>query len=301
MDAPTEDEVLSYFDRLSNWGRFGDDDELGTLNFVTAETRVEAARLVVDGQPVSCSRPISVRLSRENPEPLLHFMIESGDGAPEHGQGAAADFIGLRFHGRAITHIDSLCHFFWNRQTYNGRPADVVRTVTGVGFGSIENARHGIFSRGVLLDVPRAEGVEHLEPGDEISPERLERCAEQTGVRPGRGDVLIVRTGRDAIDEPDGRRAGLRADCLPWLHAREIAVLVGDQAHDVRPPRYPAIRNPIHAVGIVALGLWLLDNAYLEDLAKECAARGRWEFLFTTAPLVLQRTTGSPINPVAIF
>jgi kynurenine formamidase len=300
----SEADVMGYFESLSNWGRWGDDDELGTLNLIRPEHRARAAKLAAEGAVVSCERLISTRYSDENPQPLMHFMMTTGEAVPAQGQAAATDWFGMPFHGHTVTHLDSLGHFFWNGKTYNGRPASVVRAVNGVGFGSIEPACDGLVSRGVLLDVPRARGQEFLEPGLVITVEDLERCEAEAGLKVGSGDMLLVRTGRDPRRKhhpASEGRPGLGASCLPWLHEREVSVLVSDEAHDVQPQVYAGIRTPIHAVGIVAMGLWLLDNAQFEPIAEKCAELHRWEFMFVVAPLLLQRSSGSPVNPVALF
>jgi kynurenine formamidase len=303
MARPTKEEVIGFIDSLSNWGRWGPDDELGTLNFIDAAKRLAAVALVQDGRSVSCSRVLSTAPSDENPFPLLHFMIRSGEGAAAEGRSTASDWIGLRFHGRGVTHLDALSHFFWNRQAYNGRPAEGVSSA-GAAFHQVGVARDGIVTRGVLLDVCRSEGVDYLPLDHEVTVEELERCEQAEGVRVGTGDVLMVRTGRDARADDHrmmGPLAGLGADCLPWLHDREVSVLVGDGVQDVQPEVYPGLVNPIHIVTIVGMGMWLLDNAYLEDVAAYAASAGRWAFLFVTSPLLLDSTTGSPTNPLAIF
>jgi kynurenine formamidase len=302
--APSETEVLGYFESLSNWGRWGSDDELGTLNLIQPEHRRHAARLITDGATVSCERLISPSHSEDNPQPMLHFMIATGESAPSSGQAAASDWLGMAFHGHGITHLDSLGHFFWDGRMYNGRSAGVVTAAGGVGFGSIEPACQGLVSRGVLLDVPRARNEEYLEPGAAISVGDLERCEADTGIAVGTADMLLIRTGRDPRrrDHPVAAgRPGLAASCLPWLHEREVSMLISDEVHDVAPAQYAGIRTPIHAVAIVAMGLWLLDNAQLEQLAEACADRGRWEFMMVVAPLLLEHASGSPVNPVAVF
>jgi kynurenine formamidase len=302
---PQVDKLLS---SLSNWGRWGEDDQLGTLNHITPESRLAALRAVQTGETVSCSRDISPRHSKENPSPLLHHMIVSGEAAPDEGLGIAADWLGLAFHGYSVTHLDSLSHLFWNKRSYNGRPASDVSTVSGAATGSVEVARHGVVTRGVLLDLAGARGEEWLEPGEALTPADLERAEQEQGVTVGAGDVLLVRTGRDARRaakgpvHPDHEGApGLHYSCLPYLHERQIAVLGSDAANDVLPSHVSGFEMPVHTVGIVAMGLWLLDNAYLEDLGRRCRERASWEFLVALAPLLLKRSTGSPVNPIAVL
>jgi len=308
MDNMTQDDIRGYMQSLSNWGRWGDDDELGTLNLITDERRKSALAFVRTGETVSCSRSISPKHGKENPAPLQHMMIVSGEGAPEQGLGIAADWLGLAFHGYSVTHLDSLSHLFWNQRSYNNTPAAEVSTVAGAAKGSVEVARHGVLSRGVLLDIPLSKSRDWLEPGEFITVEDLERAEQRHGVSVGPGDLLLIRTGRDARRSVEGPvhpdhegSPGLHASCLPWLREREVALLGSDAVHDVLPSRAGDFHMPIHTVAIVAMGLWLLDNAYLDDLSRACSRRGSWEFLLCMGPLLLKRTTGSPVNPIAVL
>jgi kynurenine formamidase len=233
-------------------------------------------------------------------------MVDSGDSAPSEGLGSALEWLGLRFHGHSITHIDSLGHVFWSGRAYNGREARVVNTRDGATFGSIEAlGGSGIVSRGLLLDIPRSEGRECLAPGEAISPLQLARCEESESITVSRGDILFVRTGRERLSKGEAADladfAGLDARCLPWLHEREISVLGSDAVNDVTPSGYEGFPAPIHAIGISAMGLWLVDNVSLERLASECARREQWHYCVVLAPLQIQGGTGSPVNPLAIF
>ena len=311
---PEEEEILSYFQKLSNWGRWGDEDQLGTLNFLTPEKVQQSVSLVADGTTVSCARPVVFDPTPDATAPAVHYMVESGEGW-ETGQKvtsrlsqAATDYIGMVFHGYTVTHIDSLAHFFWKGKMYNGRPSHLVSTNLGATVESIEVAAEGIVTRAVLVDVPRIRGVNWLERGEGVLPSDIEAAENQMGFQIEEGDVLLVRTGqlyRREIEGPvDFRVKGstaCHASCLPLLHQRGIAVLGTDTGNDIIPPPYPNVIQPIHQVGIVAMGLWILDNANLEDLAVECARRNRWEFMLSMGPLKLTNTTGSPVNPIAIF
>jgi kynurenine formamidase len=305
---PVGPEVEELLSSLSNWGRWGADDQLGTLNHITDESRQAALRAVRTGESVSCSRDITPRPGRENPSPLMHHMIMSGEGAPDRGLGIAADWFGLAFHGYSVTHLDSLSHLFWDKHSYNGRPASDVSTVSGAATGSVEVARNGIVTRGVLLDLAGARGQAWLEPGEPVLPADLELAERQQGVTVSRGDVLFIRTGRDARRAAKGPvhpdhdgAAGLHFSCLPFLHERQISVLGSDAVNDVIPSGVRGFEMPVHTVALVAMGLWLLDNAYLDELARRCGDRGSWEFLAVLAPLLLKRSTGSPLNPLAIL
>lgn len=304
MSDPTEAELLDLMSELSNWGRWGDDDERGTLNHIDSANLRAAAALVQQGRSVSCQRPVSWTSSEHGAPPCVHFMIASGESARDGQWGGATDWFGMPFHGSSITHLDSLGHVYWDRKIYNGREASVVGTTTGVGFGAVDVAFDGITSRGVLLDLPRHLDTPYLEPGEAIGPDVLDACLAAQSTSIGSGDVLLIRNGRDAA--PTGPSAqpgkpGLSADCLRWLASKEIALLGSDYTSDVHPARFPNVQFPIHVVGIVYLGLWLLDNAELGPLARSCVELNRWEFMFSIAPLRLRRSTGSPVNPLAFF
>ena len=313
MDTlPTEKQVLDYFQSLSNWGRWGKEDQLGTLNFLNEKKTKEAVSLVEDGVTVSCARPISFQESLDSRAPAVHYMLESGevwsigDKVTSRVRQAATDYIGMRIHSG--THIDSLAHFFWEGQMYNGRPAHLVSTNLGATAESVELVGKGIVTRGILVDVPRIRGTNWIERGDGVFPSDILKAEEECGFIISQGDVLLVRTGqlhRRNIEGPvDFRQSGstaCHAACLPLFHERGIAALGTDTGNDVIPPPYPDVIQPIHQIGIVAMGLWILDNANLEDIAEACAKRNRWEFMLSIAPLKLTNTTGSPVNPIAIF
>ena len=310
---PSEEEVLGYFESCSNWGRWGDDDERGAVNHITPETRKRAAALVREGLTVSCGRPLSKVMEPDVTNPLVHFMTSTGEawagGAGEPGaMQMSSDFIGLAFHGLTVTHVDSLAHFFWNGRMYNGLPSDAVTTREGATKQSIDVLKDGVVSRGVLLDIPRLRGVDWLEPGAFVFPEDLEAAELAQGVEVGPGDILLTRVGclrqRNEQGPTAGhfqRRAGLHAACLPWLHERGVAMLGSDSAQDACPGGYQKVPMPIHQVGIVAIGLWLIDNADLEALSETCARLGRYEFMMSVSPLRVPNGTGSPVNPTAIF
>jgi kynurenine formamidase len=296
----TADQVNAFHKTLSNWGRFGERDQLSTLNLITPEKRAAAAKLVKRGRTVSAARPLPTQPGPENPNPVAHHMI----GTCTEGWGA--DYFAIASHGFATSHIDALCHIFHEDKLYNGYSTQAVTAHGALELG-IHELKDGVVSRGVLLDVPRARGVPYLEAGEPIFPDDLERAEAEARVRVEAGDILLVRTGRWALYaargpwDPRQTAAGLDASCLPWLHARGVAALGCDGVSDVVPSRVEGVGLPIHTVAIVAMGLHLIDNLELEPLAKACAEESRWEFLLTLAPLVLFRGTASPVNPIALF
>ena len=199
---PEEKEILSYFQKLSNWGRWGDDDQLGTLNFLTPQKVQQSVSLVVDGTTVSCARPVVFDPTPDATAPAVHYMVESGEGwgteqkVTSRLSQAATDYIGMVFHGYTVTHIDSLAHFFWEGKMYNGRPSHLVSTNLGATVESIEIAAEGIVTRGILVDVPRIRGVDWLERGEGVLPSDIEAAESQMGFEITEGDVLLVRTGQ---------------------------------------------------------------------------------------------------------
>ena len=310
---PTEEEVLTYFERLSNWGRWGPGDELGTPNLITPEKTRRALATVQEGVSVSMSREVMWESAPDVPSPPVHFMVESGEGwasgdkVSSRTNAAAIDYIGMIFHGLAVTHVDSLAHFFWQGKTYNGKPAHLVSTSLGATVCSVEAASKGFISRGVLVDVPMIRGVEWLERGEGVMPDDILAAEERCGFEVEEGDILLIRTGqlrRREVEGPVPASAGstaCQAACLPLFHERGIAVMGSDTGNDVRPSQYSTVTQPIHQVGITAMGLWILDNANLEDVALACIERNRWQFMVSINPLRLHNTTGSPVNPIAVF
>ena len=302
---PTEEEVLGYFDSLSNWGRWGEDDQLGTLNFLSPEKTRRALGLVQEGVTLSCARTISNTQAPDVHPPPLHYMMRSGE-AP--GSQVSMDFFGMVFHGFYVTHMDSLAHIFWDGKMYNGRPSSLVTSAEGATAESIELMKDGVVARGVFVDVPLIRGIEWMEPGDSVMPEDILAAEERCGFRIEEGDVLLVRTGhtkRRNVEGPwnirEGGMAACQAACLPLFHERSIAILGGDTGNDVIPYRYTKADNPIHKVGMVAMGLWIMDDANFEELAEACQARNRWQFLINICPLRIEWGTGSPVNPIVVF
>lgn len=305
--ACTESEVLEMMESLSNWGRWGRDDVMGTLNFITPEVRAHSATLVSEGRAVSCGRLIEFAPkapANEAPIPPIHFMQATGESSGT-GSGEAYDWIGLPLHGLYLTHLDSHAHVFWNGWMYNGQPASAVTGKRGAALGSVELAASAIVGRGVLID---AAG-----DGDVVNAVRrplIESVVRDTNTEMRSGDILLVRTGYGKARGPKGEgwggegqavSPGLAPDCLPWLHEHEISVLATDAATDSLPSPYPKLHSPVHHVAITAMGMWIVDNCDFEALAATCRELGRWEFFITMAPLRLKNSTGSPLNPIAVF
>lgn len=295
------------YESLKSWGRWGDGDERGALNHLTPERSAAAAALVRSGRTVSLAHDVGTEPSPDNPRPAQHHMLASGDALDSNGipgYEAARDYVGLDVHGLTTTHVDALSHMFVRGEMYGGRPASDVRS-DGARANTVLTLAGGVVGRGVLLDVPRALGVEFLDRGDVVTVADLEATEAAQGVHVGSGDVLLVAWGRAArVAARNGFDgfSGLHAECLPWLHEREVALLGSDGISDPMPfvgtPEWPF---PVHQIGITAMGLHLIDNVATGTLAEACAAAGRWEFLFTMAPLRIPRATGCPVNPLAVL
>jgi kynurenine formamidase len=313
--------VRSFLSSLSNWGRWGEDDQRGTLNFLTPEVIKSAIGSVTEGEVISCSLPIwygrvpddevpdADPCSSEPGRPYLqplHFMLRSGEGVDPQSESrhSTGDVFVIAPHGLGVTHIDAPCHTIYQGTLFNGIPASAVQMDAGALAGSVELVAGGIVGRSVLLDIAALAG-RALADGEAVYPSDLDACEEAQGVQVGRGDLLLIRTGyrqrkpRGAATSVGGY-PGLQAACLPWLREREIALLATDTAADVRPHGY-SLGLPIHTVGMWAMGLWLVDNCDFESLSEACAARDRWDPLLVIAPLVLTAGTGSPVNPLAVF
>ncbi|HZP46574.1 MAG TPA: cyclase family protein [Candidatus Binataceae bacterium] len=298
----SKEEVRANFEKIKNWGRWGAEDQRGALNFITAAKRAAAAKLAKSGEIVSCALPLATKSGPDNPQPVQHMMLHVGPPV------ASLDYFAIAPHGFAFTHLDALCHVFWEGKMYNGFSARKVGRF-GARKCAIDVTRDGIATRGVLLDIPKVRQVDYLEPGDAIYPEELDAAEKLHGVRVEEGDALLIRTGRHVRAKAkgpwDARREGvpgLDAACLPWLHERRIALLGCDAVSDCSPSHYaPDFEMPIHVGALVMMGVHLLDNADLDALSAACAKHGRYEFLFAMAPLILERGTASPVNPLAIL
>lgn len=297
----TDAEYARWKKDLSNWGRWGKDDEIGALNLITPAKRKQAAALVKDGVSVSLSADADTVQAVDNPTPYEVVM-----------QGIGSDRIAVSYHGIAHTHLDSLAHINESGVFYNGYTPDQAAVAANRhSKNSIHNVKNGIFTRGVLIDIPRLKGVPYLEPGTPIYVEDLEAWEKQAGVKVSAGDALFVRTGvwarRKALGPwlrgraEGGRSAGLDPSVIPWLKQRDVALLGNDAVNDVQPSMVEGNGRPIHQLAIVALGLPLVDVMDLEAAAETAARLKRWEFLLTAAPVPVPGGTGFPLNPIATF
>jgi len=297
-------QVDAWMQELSNWGRWGDDDQKGTVNLITPEKRRQAAGLVKEGVSVSLARLVEKTQAADNPRPFGHNMLNTGD-APGAGQ-FVSDEYSVAYHGYAHTHMDALAHMSYQGKSYNGfEMAKVI--AAGTPHLAVTNFQEGIMTKGVLMDIPRLKGVDWLEPGTPIYPEDLAAWEKESGVKVEPGDVVFIYTGRWKRRDAEGdwaasdKSAGLYASSAKWLHEKDIAMLGSDAASDVMPSGIDGVNQPIHQLMLVALGTPIFDNCDLEALAAECRRLNRWEFMLTAAPIPVGGGTGSPLNPIATF
>ena len=305
----TVQEYLDYKTKFSNWGRWGDDDQFGTLNHINPRLVKETASLIRTGKSVSCANPLATQAvipdSHRNPKPADHEMS-----VHERGSG---DYIGVSYHGFVNTHIDALCHFFTKSveeggRLYNDKDPALV-TESGATSHSIENWRDGIVTRGVLYDIPKFRGTDFVELDKPVEGWELEDWAKSQGITPQTGDAVFIRSGYKSFWEshPDLKMTfppntpGNAPSIIEFLYDTDASLLGWDlQESGYRDHDYPA-RIAVHEVIIPHMGMPILDNADFDRLSNTCDELGRYTFHLTIAPLVVEGGTGSPVNPIALF
>jgi len=311
------EEFLRLTEEHRNWGRWGEEDEAGTLNLVTPERLVRAARLVRKGRVFSLAIPFNQQgPQRRRPESKrfnpVHSMLKTGSDDPAMFTDnppllyTTDDMITMPL--QSATQWDSLAHVIFRGRMYNDRPFYLV-SGHGAQRNGIDKVAHRVAGRGVLLDIPRYKGVQWLEPGQAIYPQDLEGCARAQGVAVEEGDFLLVRTGHITMCKAQGDwgtfaggdRPGLSVHTIPWLHQKGVAAVAADNyGVEVQPTEVPGVRIPVHIAGIVGMGLLLGEIFDLDELAEDCAQDGVYEFLLVAPPLPVTGAVGSPVNPYAI-
>lgn len=309
------DDVKALADKYKNWGRWGDDDQLGTLNYITPQKIVDASGLVKQGKVVSLAIPFDDNgpqtgsFGRFNP---IHFMLQDGGdvsiGAQDHLPNIQYTDDAVTMPLQCATQWDALAHILYRGKMYNGYEAHHVNS-TGAKKNGMENAKDKIVSRGVLLDIPRYKGKQWLQPGEAIYPDDLDGAAAMGKVSVGTGDIVLVRTGQIGQVRADGSwgeysggsAPGLGVDCAQWICEHEVAGYATDTwGTEVIPNETPDIFQPLHMILIVHAGVLVGEIFDLEGLAEDCANDGVYEFLFVAPPLPITGAVGSPINPQAI-
>lgn len=312
---PTREQVIQMMKEISNWGRWGKDDELGTFNLITPQKRLQAVRLVREGISVSLAHTLDKEVTADNPTPFKQEFFMGPDGKMRPG--AAMDIITSAYHATTTTHMDSLCHYVFEGKTYNGweiekyHKATPTREGFGEGPGCMKNSilgfKNGVLTRGILVDIPLMKGVKYLEPGTPVTVADLEAWEKYAGIKIGSGDALFLRTGRFARRAEKGpwaaarETAGFHVSVMPWMKQRDVALLSSDAVEDLQPSNIEGFPRPIHMIAINSLGMPLIDVADLEEVAQVAVRLKRWEFMLTVTALPAPGGSGSPVNPTATF
>ena len=292
------------FEEVSNWGRWGESDEIGTLNLITEAKRQQAAALVQSGISVSLAHNLITEQAADMPNP---FEMTNGGSRFRYG-----------FHSTTHTHVDAICQFGYKGRVFNGYPESEIRTSAGCTKMGVETLKNGIVTRGILLDIPRLKGVPYLEPGTPVYVDDIEAWEKKAGVKVSAGDAIFLRTGRwlrreqlgpwQLYPAPPGEgEAGYHVSVVPWIRSRDVAVVGADVSNDVTPARVgdavlaETRLMPVHSLVIVAIGGYVVDAMDLEALAETAAKLNRWEFMVTGAPITAVGGTGALLNLTAIF
>ena len=305
-------EITAIAERVSNWGRWGDQDERGTANFITAEKRIDAAALIRTGRtfslaiPMDSNGPQSGIGFRTNP---IHLMAATGaDPEQEVDLGGGArytdDVISMPL--QCATQWDSLAHIYYGDQLYNGFPAVSVDS-RGAHRNGSDKVHEAFVSRGVLLDIARMLGVDCLEAGYSISVAELEAAERRQGTHVAAGDIVLVRTGLMGTHDATGswarfhdREPGLGYETVEWLHDRSVAAIATDTSRVEAPSPFEGLMIPFHMLAIRDMGLHLGEFWYLEELARSCEEDGVYECFLSAQGLPITGAVGSPTNPIAI-
>ena len=283
QSSVTKAQFEKWMTELSNWGRWGKEDQRGALNLITPAKRQQAGALVKAGTTVSLARPIR---PLDKPGQLgtsggfsNQFIIQ---------QGYVLERQQIDYHGGTLSHFDALCHVSWNGKNYNGfNFADVATTGGGCKALGVNSAKDGIVTRGGFRDLPNTR----------VTPEDIAAWEKKTGIRISPGDVLLLRTRKPGSGEGGG--GGYEPSLIPLLKERDVALIGADIPQE--GGTIPGVFLPIHTFALVALGVNLLDNLALDELAATADRLKRWEFMLVVEPLGVENAAGAAINPVAIF
>jgi len=316
----TRQDLRDAAEKYKNWGRWGPDDEIGTLNHTRPEDIVAAARLVKKGKVISLALNFDSNgpqgakskypsMGRINP---VHTMLRTGtdaySGVLDHrGIRAADDMVVMPL--QCGTQWDGLGHVFYENSMWNGYDCREV-TSNGAQKCGIEKTKNRMVGRGVFLDVPRAQGKKYLEDGHAITSAELDLTAKKQNVQFKRGDFIVVRTGQmeAKLDAgswdgyPGGDAPGFAFETLEWIQRTELAALASDTwGCEVRPNETEAgINQPWHWITIPMMGMTMGEIFYVKELAEDCAADKVYEFLFVAPAIPITGAVGSPTNPLAI-
>lgn len=293
----TASEFDHWMKERSNWGRWGKDDQLGAVNLITAAKRQQALALAKEGMSVSLAHPPLTEKAVDVSSPFEREVF-----LPDAFGRGIADRYSVFYHGRAITHLDALCHMLYKWQMYNGYSYKEITKERGCAKNGIQNMRDGIITRAVLIDIPRLKGLPYLAPDTAVYPQDIEAWEKKVGIKVSAGDAILLRTGRWARRAKFGPfkdMAGYHATVAPWFKSKDVSLVGSDAIQDLG--ELPGVGLPIHIFVIAGLGVPILDNLDLEAVAETAAKLNRWEFLIQFAPIPVEGGTGSPVNPIATF
>ena len=306
---PAKEEIESYLKDRRNWGRWGDDDDVGAMNLITPDKLLHAASVIKSGRSLSLSMFIPKEPGPGNPNPAQHWMKARRIGGL--GGGASMDFYGIAFHGMATTHLDAICHLWDENGLYNGKNPDEVISYDGAKFGAVTAWSDGIVTRAILIDVPKFRGEPYVALDKPLHAWEIEDICKAQGVAPEPGDALAFYCGREAWQEDNpgagygsNPKPGLHASCIEFIRDNDICLIAWDM-QEAGPTGYegwdfPLSYSPVHSI-IYAFGASIVDNVALRPLAEALRAEGRSEFMLVVAPLKMAGGTGSPVNPIALF
>ena len=311
----SQSEFEEIFSEVKNWGRWGQKDQLGTVNFISDRQVADAAALVKLGLTVSLANELNkvedINNTNFSPLPLPKlagpFVQKTFSFPTAHNDVTGAlDRFEIFHHGFAHSHLDGLAHFSWKGKIYNGFHFEIVKDqLTQLGIEQI--GEKGLISRGILVDFPRFKNVSYLQPGQLITIDDFLLWEKRTGLKLKKGDILLIRTGRwKAVEDLDQWQfstlaAGIHPTVAKLLHEREIAVIGCDGVSDRNPSSVDGISDPFHILSLVAMGMPILDNLNLEEVSEIADRTKRYTFMFTGAPLRAKGASGSPMNPIAVF
>ena len=298
----TKAEADRWMTELSNWGRWGKDDQLGALNLITPEKRRQAMALAKSGTVISLERKIVPSRAPDEtkadgkPHGVAFYDIRfktfpAGD--PRGNDGFSSDIQESHVHG-PMTHLDALCHDSANGKLYNGYPLETVSQEVGCTRLGLDNVKEGIVTRGILIDMTRLKSASSREPGTRVYVDDIDAWEKQTGLKISPGDALFVYNPARPGAQPPVPAAGFDLSVVPWMKARGVAVTSNVMA-------IADDRHADHRLVLVALGTYLLDGVALDGLAETAARLNRWEFMLVVAPLQVPGSTGSVVNPLAMF
>jgi kynurenine formamidase len=305
--AVSEKDFLILFDSIKSWNDYTPVTlERGALNYITPEIVKTAAALVSTGEVVAMGLPWNTVSGPDNHKPALHYMTELSVDTPEESPNCNKDFIGVDYHGKAVSHLDAMTHIAYNDKLFGGKSSAASVNASGSAWGTVDKLGP-IATRGVLLDAARFLNLDWIEPGTAVHASDVLEYEKKFGFTIGQGDVVLLRSGHFArreklgVWDPSDFSAGFHVDVMQLFKDRKVSVIGADGDSDVRPSPVEGVGSPIHVLALPGLGIPLLDNLQLEAVAAKCDELKRWTFNIVISPLNIPRGTGSPINPIAIF